>query len=485
MMSPHEYYLRTRRDFLTTSASGLGGLALAHMLAGEGASAARGFTHFAPRAKRCIFIFMAGAPSQIDLFDHKPKLNELSGKTMNPALLEKMRFAFLQKESATLLGTRRKFKQHGQSGMWFSDLLPHLATSADDLCMIRSLHTTQFNHHPGQLMMQCGEPHFGLPSMGSWITYGLGSENNNLPGYVVLLAGRGSSGGATLYQSGYLPSTFAGVRLRNGDEPVLNLRSPEGISPEVQRRGLDALGKLNGMAHAKVRDPEIESRIAAYELAFRMQTAAPELADLSGESEKTLEAYGVNRSDPSGGGRGKGGSRTWGTFARNCLLARRLAERGVRFVNLIHASWDQHSNLDKELGFNAGMSDQPVAALIADLKERGLLDDTLVVWGGEFGRTPLGENRRGRKPNTGRDHHPNAFTMFMAGGGVKGGLNYGETDDIGWEPARDPVHVNDFHATLLHLFGLDHLKLTYRHGGADKRLTSLTRESKVIHDWFT
>jgi uncharacterized protein (DUF1501 family) len=215
-----------------------------------------------------------------------------------------------------------------------------------------------------------------------------------------------------------------------------------------------------------------------------MQTAAPELADLSGESKKTLEAYGVNRSDPSGGGRGKGGSTTWGTFARNCLLARRLAERGVRFVNLIHASWDQHSNLDKELDFNAGMSDQPVAALISDLKERGLLDETLVVWGGEFGRTPLGENRPGRKPNTGRDHHPNAFTMFMAGGGVKAGFNYGETDDIGWEPARDPVHVNDFHATLLHLFGLDHLKLTYRHGGADKRLTSLTRESRVIHDWL-
>ncbi|MED5419063.1 MAG: DUF1501 domain-containing protein, partial [Verrucomicrobiota bacterium] len=238
MISPREHYLRTRRDFLTTSASGLGGLALAHLLAGEGASAARGLTHFAPRAKRCIFIFMAGAPSQLDLFDYKPKLNELNGKKMDPAILEKMRFAFLKKESATLMGTRRKFEKHGQSGMWFSELLPHLATRADDFCMIKSLHTTQFNHHPGQLMMQCGEPHFGLPSMGSWVTYGLGSENDNLPGYVVLLAGRGSSGGATLYQSGYLPSSFAGVRFRNGEEPVLNLRSPEGISPEMQRRGL-------------------------------------------------------------------------------------------------------------------------------------------------------------------------------------------------------------------------------------------------------
>ena len=477
----------TRRDFLTTSASGLGGLALAHLLARDGALGATsdGFHHFAPKAKRCIFIFMAGAPSQLDLFDYKPKLNELNGKKMDSALLAKMRFAFLQKESATLMGTKRKFAQHGDSGIWFSDLLPHLATCADDLCMVKSLHTSQFNHHPGQLMMQCGDPHFGLPSMGSWMTYGLGSENDNLPGYVVLTAGRGSSGGATLYQSGFLPSSYAGVRFRNGEEPVLNLRSPAGISPGVQRRGLDALRELNALANEQAHDPEIASRIAAYELAFRMQSAAPQLNDLSHESPKTLEAYGVERSDPKNGGRGKGSSnKTWATFARNCLLARRMAERGVRFVNLIHASWDHHSNLDPELEFNAGMSDQPIAALIKDLKDRGLLDETLVVWGSEFGRTPLGENRPGRKGVTGRDHHPNAFTMFMAGGGVKGGLNYGETDDIGWEPARDPVHVNDFHATLLHLFGLDHLKLTYRHGGADKRLTSLTRESKVIHDWI-
>jgi len=477
----------TRRDFLTTSASGLGGLALAHLLARDGALGATsdGFHHFAPKAKRCIFIFMAGAPSQLDLFDYKPKLNELNGKKMDPAMLAKMRFAFLQKESATLMGTKRKFAQHGDSGIWFSDLLPHLATCADDLCMVKSLHTSQFNHHPGQLMMQCGDPHFGLPSMGSWVTYGLGSENDNLPGYVVLTAGRGSSGGATLYQSGFLPSSYAGVRFRNGEEPVLNLGNPAGISPGVQRRGLDALRELNALANEQAHDPEIASRIAAYELAFRMQSAAPQLNDLSHESPKTLEAYGVERSDPKNGGRGKGSSnKTWATFARNCLLARRMAERGVRFVNLIHASWDHHSNLDPELEFNAGMSDQPIAALIKDLKDRGLLDETLVVWGSEFGRTPLGENRPGRKGVTGRDHHPNAFTMFMAGGGVKGGLSYGETDDIGWEPARDPVHVNDFHATLLHLFGLDHLKLTYRHGGADKRLTSLTRESKVIHDWI-
>lgn len=481
-------YLRTRREFLTTSASGVGGLALAHLLAQDTASGANPMAprpaQFAPKAKRCIFIFMAGAPSQMDLFDYKPKLNELDGKTMDPALLEKMRFAFLQKDSAVLMGSKRTFSQHGQSGMWFSDLLPKIATCADDICMVKSLHTTQFNHHPGQLMMQCGDPQFGLPVMGSWITYGLGSENQNLPGYVVLTAGRGSSGGATLYQSGFLPSTYAGVRFRNGEEPVLNLRNPEGISERVQRRGLDALRELNELSFATARDPEIESRISAYELAFRMQSAAPELTDLSSESEATLEAYGVNRSDPEVGGRGKGSAHTWSNFARNCLLARRLAERGVRFVNLIHASWDHHSNLDPEIEFNAGMCDQPIATLIKDLKDRGLLEDTLVVWGSEFGRTPLGENRRGRKANTGRDHHPNAFSMFMAGGGVKGGLSFGETDEIGWEPAQDPVHVNDFHATLLHLFGLDHEKLTYRHSGADRRLTSLTRESKVLHDWI-
>ena len=490
-MSPfHQYLTRTRRDFLTTSACGLGGVALSHMLA-ENAHASTGASplapkppHFAPKAKNCIFIFMAGAPSQLDLFDPKPKLNELHGKKMDAGLLEGKRFAFIKKESAVLMGSSRKFSRHGQSGMWFSDLLPHMAGCADDICMVRSMHTDQFNHHPGQLQMQCGEGRFGLPATGAWLTYGLGSENQNLPGYVVLTAGRGSSGGATLWQSGFLPSSYAGVRFRNGNDPLLNLKNPDGLPPSLQRAGLDTLKTLNNQHLSRVGDEEIASRIASYELAFRMQSAAPELIDLNGEKKYTMDAYGIERTTPSGGGRGRGNGKAYGEFSRNCLLARRMVERGVRFVNIIHASWDHHSNLDEELKFNAGMSDQPVAALIKDLKKQGLLDETLVVWAGEFGRTPLGENRNGRKANTGRDHHPNAFTILMAGGGIKGGLSYGTTDEIGWQPAENPVHVNDFQATLLALFGLDHEKLTYPHAGSERRLTSITRQSKIISDWF-
>jgi len=441
--------------------------------------------HFAPKAKNCIFIFMAGAPSQLDLFDPKPKLNELHGKKMDAGLLKGKRFAFIKKESAVLMGSSRKFSRHGQSGMWFSDLLPHMAGCADDICMVRSMHTDQFNHHPGQLQMQCGEGRFGLPSTGAWLTYGLGSENQNLPGYVVLTAGRGSSGGATLWQSGFLPSTYAGVRLRNSTDPLLNLKNPDGLPPRLQRAGLDTLKQLNNQHLARMGDQEIASRIASYELAFRMQSAAPELIDLSGEKKHIMEAYGTERATPKGGGRGRGNGKAYAEFSRNCLLARRMVERGVRFVNIIHASWDHHSNLDEELTFNAGMSDQPVAALITDLKEQGLLDETLVVWAGEFGRTPLGENRNGRKANTGRDHHPNAFTILMAGGGVKGGLSYGTTDEIGWQPVADPVHVNDFQATLLALFGLDHERLTYPHAGSERRLTSITRQSRVIKEWFS
>lgn len=483
------FFHKTRRDFLTTSASGLGGLALSSILAQDGYAAGSDLVsplapkapHFAPRAKACIFIFMAGAPSQVDLFDHKPKLNELDGKPLPKELLENMRFAFIKKESAVLMGTKRTFKQHGESGMWFSDYVPHIASCADDICMINSMHTEEFNHHPGQLMMQTGEGAFGLPSVGSWVTYGLGSANQNLPGYVVLTAGRGSSGGATLWQSGFLPSVYEGVLFRTEGEPVLNLNRPAGLPEHLQRRGLDALAALNRERLQAVRDPEIASRIANYELAFRMQAATPELTDLSGESAATLEAYGCNRPEPKGGGRGAA-PKGYQSFATNCLLARRMVERGVRFVNIVHASWDHHSNIDKELAYNAGMADQPIAALIKDLKERGLLDDTLVVWGSEFGRTPLGENRPGRASNTGRDHHPNAFSMFMAGGGSKGGTTYGKTDEIGWNVAENPVHANDFHATLLHLFGLDHLRNTYRHRGQDARLTSVTRESRVVRE---
>ena len=477
----------TRRNFLTTAASGLGAAALNAMLLEDGFGASSSSlqaegSHFPAKAKRCIFIFMAGAPSQLDLFDPKPKLKELHLQKMPDSLLENMRFAFIQKETAVLSASKRRFQQHGQSGMWFSELLPNIATCADDICMIKSMHTDQFNHHPGQLLMQSGTAEFGHPTIGSWLNYGLGSENKNLPGYVVLTAGRGSSGGATLWQSGFLPSVYEGVLFRSSGEPVLNLNNPPGLPDDLQRDGLDALAALNNLRYQKIQDPEIASRIANYELAYRMQRAAPELSDLTGEKQSTLDAYGVGRSTALKSGRGGSGD-AWNVFSKNCLLARRMIERGVRFVNIIHASWDHHSNLDPELEFNAGMADQPIAALIKDLKQRGLLEDTLVVWGAEFGRTPLGENRRGqRKPNTGRDHHPNAFSMFMAGGGVRGGTSYGETDEIGWNVAENPVHANDFHATLLHLFGIDHERLTVKHHGADHRLTSITRESRVIKD---
>jgi hypothetical protein len=483
----------TRRQFFTSTASGLGLLALGSMLQQDGLlaapTAAAGAEpllpkppHFPPRAKNCIFIFMEGAPSQIDLFDPKPKLNELDGKPLPDSLLEKVRFAFIKKETVRLMGSPRKFARHGQSGMEFSDLLPHMARCADDILMVRSMHTDQFNHHPAQLLLHCGRSTFGLPTLGAWLNYGLGSESRNLPGYVVLSAGRGTSGGTSLWQSGFLPSVYAGVPFRSRGDAVLNLRNPDGLPASLQRAGLDTLAALNQQRLEQMGDPEIASRIAAYELAFRMQSAAPELIDLSGESAKTLERYGVNRDDaPIKADRG-GGPGQYRGFATNCLLARRLVERGVRFVNLLHASWDHHSNLDQELTFNAGMSDQPVAALIQDLKERGLLDETLIVWCGEFGRTPLGENRPGYKTVTGRDHHPNAFTVLLAGGGVKGGLTYGETDEIGWNVVRDPVHVNDLHATILHLFGLDHLRLTHRFQGRDFRLTDVA--GKVVREWL-
>ncbi len=480
--------MRARRDFLTSTASGLGMLGLGSLLTDDGvlssAQAAPGTTadatnplapkqpHFVAKAKSCIFIFMAGAPSHLDLFDPKPKLNELSGQPLPKSMLENVRFAFIKKDTATLMGTKRKFTKYGECGMDFSDYLPHLGTCADDILMVRSLHSEQFNHHPGQLMMQCGRGTFGLPTMGSWITYGLGSESQNLPGYVVLTSGRGSSGGATLWQSGFLPSVHAGVLFRNQGEPVLNLSNPPGLPPELQRRGLDVLRNINRSRYEQIQDPEIASRIASYELAFRMQTAAPELIDLSGESKPMHEMYGIDRPESISGGRGKQGN-THQSFARNCLLARRLVERGIRFVNIVYASWDHHSNLDKELKYNTSVVDQPIAALINDLKQRGLLDETLVVWGCEFGRTPLGENRVTRNAVTGRDHHPYSFTMLMAGGGIGGGQIYGESDEIGWGVAKDPVHINDLHATLLHLFGMDHLKLTHRFQGRDFRLTDV------------
>ncbi len=364
---------------------------------------------------------MAGAPSHIDLFDPKPKLNELNGQALPESMVKNVRFAFLKKDTARLMGSKRVFTKHGECGMELCDLLPHIGSVADDLLLVRSMHTDQFNHHPGQLLMQCGRATFGLPCMGSWLTYGLGSESKNLPGYVVLTAGRGSSGGATLWQSGFLPSVYSGVLFRNQGEPVLNLRTPAGIPDALQRKGLDVLGRVNQARFEQMHDPEIASRIASYELAFRMQSAAPELIDLEQETQATIDAYGLDRKEPEAKGGRSGGPGQFRSFASNCLLARRMVERGVRFVNIIHASWDHHSNLDVELPFNAEMADQPIAALIKDLKQRGLLDETLVVWASEFGRTPLGENRNGSEMVTGRDHHPFAFSIFMAGGGIKGG----------------------------------------------------------------
>jgi len=496
---PHlDSFQRARREFFTTSASGLGGVALGAALADDGLLSAATVagahpvtsnplaprtSHRANRAKACIFIFMAGGPSQLDLFEHKPQLNEHHGQTLPKEMLKDLRFAFLKPDTATLLGSPRRYSQHGNCGMEFSDLLPHLSTCADDLLKIRSLHSEQFNHHPAQLMMQCGVARFGMPSMGAWVTYGLGSESDDLPGYVVLSAGRGSSGGATLYQSGFLPTTYGGVLFRNEGEPVLNLTNPAGVSRPQQLRELAAMRELNQFRYEEVHDPKIAARIESYELAGRMQLAAPELTDLSTETQQTLDAYGLTRDEPAPGGfRGTlPHLKTYQTFARDCLLARRMVERGVRFINIIHASWDQHDNLDTNVAYNAGVVDQPIAALIKDLKQRGILDETLVVWGSEFGRTPLGENTND-KVVTGRDHHPSCFTMLMAGGGMKGGHSYGVSDEFGFHIAKDPVHINDLHATILHQFGLDHLRLTYRFQGRDFRLTDVRGE--VIEDWI-
>ncbi len=484
-MTPwQESYLMQRRQFLTGTANGAGLLALASLLAQDQARAdqpgvsanplAPKAAHFAPKAKACIVIYLEGGPSQMDLFDPKPKLKELHGQKLPDSMTKNVRFAFIQKEGARIYGSPRVFKQHGQSGMVFSDLLPNIASCADDICMIRSMHTEQFNHHPGQLMMNCGSPFFGRPSMGAWINYGLGSVSQDLPGYVVLTAGAGTSGGTTNWSSGFLPSHYQGVLFRNQGDPVLNLSNPSGLSEPLQKKSIEAISQLNSQRLAHVGDPEIASRIAAYELAFRMQSSAPELIDLSKESQATLDMYGVGREDDKNSKpRARMGKGVYASFATNCLLARRLVERGVRFVSLFHASWDHHNNLDSALTFNTGMADQPIAALIKDLKQRGLLDTTMVLWLSEFGRTPLGENRPGFKDVSGRDHHPFSFTIWGAGGGLKPGVTIGKTDELGWNIVEDPIHINDLHATLLHLFGLDHLKLTYRFQGRDFRLTDV------------
>ncbi|MEY4938492.1 MAG: hypothetical protein RIQ93_227 [Verrucomicrobiota bacterium] len=466
---------------------GIGGLALTQLLQGDGllaATAAGGpaRTHHKPKAKNCIYIYLEGGPSQMDLYDPKPMLNKLDGQALPESLTKNMRFAFLAKESARVMGSPRTFKPHGQCGMELSDLLPHIGSIADDICLVRSMHTDQFNHVPGQLLMNTGSAISGRPSIGSWLSYGLGSTSKNLPEFVVLICvGRGVPGGSASWSSGFLPSKYSGVMFRNDGAPVLNLENPPRITTAMQQRSIEGVNQLNALRLAEVADPEIESRIAAYELAFRMQSASPELMDLSGESKATLDMYGVDRSEPKIDA-GVGGTGLFGTFARNCLMARRLIERGVRVVNVIHASWDHHSAINTQLPHNCAMADQPIAALVKDLKQRGLLEDTMVICGSEFGRTALGENRPGAKV-TGRDHHPNAFSLWLAGGGIKGGQVIGETDDIAWNVTKDPVHVHDLHASILHLFGFDHTRLTYRFQGRDFRLTDVA--GHVVPKLFT
>ncbi len=415
--------------------------------------------HFAPKAESVIFLFMAGGPSQLELFDPKPKLQELNGQVIPESFVASKRFAFIKKD-AKLLGTRRKFAQHGQSGQTISECLPHLASIADEICTLRAVKTDVFNHGPAKFFLNTGSPLFGRPSIGAWVTYGIGSQSQNLPGFVVLQSGpRGPRGGAPTWGSGFLPTSDQGVPLRSTGAPILNLASPDGIAPADQRRFIAAVNDLNRLRLADTGDGEIATRIAAYEMAFRMQSSAPELMDLGGESQETLDLYGATPGKPS--------------FAMNCLLARRLVERGVRFVQLYHTDWDHHGNKGTELGESLDaickQTDQGAAALVQDLKRRGLLNDTLVIWGCEFGRTPQGEPRE----MMGRDHHIESFTMWLAGGGVKAGLSLGTTDEIGYYGVDDVIHVHDLHATLLHLLGLDHLKLTFRFQGRDFRLTDV------------
>jgi hypothetical protein len=450
----------TRRHFFQASGLSLGPLAL-HALGQDSKPA----LHHKPKAKNIIFLFMAGAPSQLDMFDYKPKLNEHDGKPCPEELIKGERFAFI-KGVPKLLGTPHHFRQFGQSGAWVSNLLPQFTTIVDDVALIRSMHTTQFNHAPAQIFMNTGHQIPGRPSMGSWLTYGLGSENKDLPGFVVLLSGQNApDGGKSCWGSGFLPSAYQGVEFRRQGDPVLFLSNPDGMAGGTRRRSLDLLKDLNQRHSLDTGDPEIASRIAAYEMAYKMQSSVPELADLSKEPAAVLDLYGATP--------GKN------TFANNCLLARRLVQRGVRAIQLYHRGWDTHGSSNNEdivnkLTLLCREVDRASAALVKDLKQQGLLDETLVVWGGEFGRTPMNEERAGSK-FLGRDHHARAFTMWVAGGGIKPGV-IGATDDVGYNIAEDPVSVHDLHASLLHQLGLDHTKLTYRFQGRDFRLTDVEGE---------
>ncbi len=453
----------TRRHFFGECGYGVGKLALAGLLTD---AFARGRpTHFAPKAKRVIHLFMAGAPSQLELFDYKPLLKKLEGKPLPPSVIGDQRYAFIQPD-AGVLGPRFPFSPHGQSGATITNMMPHLSKVADELCFIKSMRTNQFNHAPAQILFNTGFPQPGRPCMGSWLAYGLGAQTEDLPAFAVMSTGAGISGGAALWSAGFMTSIHAGVRFRNQGNPILNVANPAGIDERLQRDSLDLIGKLNRRRLALENDPEIATRIAAYEMAFRLQTSAPELMDLGKESPATLKLYGVDPAKPS--------------FARACLLARRMIERGVRFVNIYHSGWDAHSNVAGNITNNARATDQGTAALLLDLKQRGLLEDTLVVWGGEFGRTPMVESNPSLNRKLGRDHHPQAFTVWLAGGGVRAGYTHGRTDDLGFHVVENPVSIYDLQATILHLLGLNHEQLTYHHAGRDFRLTDI--HGKVVKE---
>jgi len=470
----------TRRHFFAQCSMGIGSIALASLMADRRLGAepiapttdplAPKVAHFPAKAKNVIFLFMAGGPSQLETFDYKPKLNELSGQPIPKSFVEGKRFAFMDSSHRTnLLGFRPKFHQYGENGTWVSDYLPYTAKIVDDLSIVKTCSTDLFNHAPAKLFMNTGTGQFGRPSLGAWATYGLGSECDNLPGFVVLQSGpRGPRGGATLWTSGMLPTTYQGVPLRNHGDPILNLSTPESVSDAQQRKLIDTLRELNLKRLLATGDQEIRTRINAYEMAYQMQSSAPELMDTGDETPETLSLYGIDDPQES-------------SYARNCLLARRLVERGVRFVQLYHTNWDHHGgpteNLEKHLPEICKEIDQSTAALIQDLKRRNLLDETLVIWGGEFGRTPMGEVRQ----STGRNHHIDAFTMWFAGGGFKPGTVYGETDEFGFSPIDRPCHVRDIHATILHQLGLDHEKLSVRFQGLDMRLTGV-EEAHVLRE---
>jgi len=453
--------LVARRWFFGDCGVGLAGIAAGALAARESSAAARAPAplavkepHHAPRAKRVIYMFQAGAPSHLELYDWKPALAARDGTLPPASLLEGYRAAFINPNSA-LLGPKWPFRPYGTSGMEMSELVPHIGGIADDICLVRSMQTDAVNHAPAQILMNTGSQQFGRPSFGAWTLYGLGSEAEDLPGFVVLTSAKGTSGGASNYGSGFLPTAYGGIPLRGSGDPVLYLSNPRGVDRETQRASLDTLHRLNDLSLSRFGDPQTAARIQAYELAYRLQQSAPELMNLADEPKQTLARYGI--ADPNQPG-----------YARNCLLARRLLERGVRFVQLFHEAWDQHGNLKNGVRQNCLDTEQASAALVSDLKERGLLDDTIVIWGGEFGRTPMVQGG-----NDGRDHHNRAFSLWLAGGGLRAGHVHGRTDDFGFNVVENPVHVHDLHATLLHLLGFDHLRLTYRSQGRDYRLTDV------------